>query len=83
MSCAVPPRKPPSMRTRHSLRLPTLGCSLLLAVALPSRDAEAVPPGFLDHPIAAGEWNQAVGITFDASGRGYVWADSIDRCNCS
>jgi len=61
------------MRARHALRLPTTLCSVLLLLALPAHQAAAVPPGFLDRPIAPGEWNQAVGITFDANGRGYVW----------
>ena len=31
-----------------------------------------VPPGFTDEVVSA-SWNQAVGVTFDASGRAYVW----------
>jgi PKD repeat protein len=32
----------------------------------------AIPPGFVEEPIAGG-WNAVVGITFDATGRMFAW----------
>ncbi|MEK6677094.1 MAG: PQQ-dependent sugar dehydrogenase [Planctomycetota bacterium] len=41
--------------------------SFLLSTA-----ASALPPNFVDQPVAD-NWNQAVGLTFDSSGRLIVW----------
>ena len=41
-----------------------------------SLSAATVPPGFAETVIAgpsSGNWNQAVGMTFESNGRMYVW----------
>ena len=44
-----------------------------LALAFTCMSLQAAPPtGFVETDIAGG-WNQAVGITFDANGRTFVW----------
>ena len=45
--------------------------SLALALSL-SVPVFALPPGFVQTPVP-GVWNQAVGMTFDATGRMFVW----------
>jgi cysteine-rich repeat protein len=46
----------------------------LAALAVPVRSAEpaSLPPGFVETTVAGG-WNEAVGMTFSADGRLFVW----------
>jgi PKD repeat protein len=48
-----------------------LGLALLLATVL-ARPAAALPPGFTLEAVGS-NWNEAVGMTFAADGRMYVW----------
>ncbi len=45
-------------------------CGLLMGLS--AYHAMALPPGFIDFPIAD-NWNQAVGLTFASDGRMFVW----------
>ena len=44
----------------------------LAAFVLASSAALALPPGFVEAPVAGG-WNAVVGVTFDANGTMYAW----------
>jgi glucose/arabinose dehydrogenase len=53
------------------MRIRSVVClSAALACGMPA--VADVPPGFVDQ-IVVGGWNQAVGVTFDASGKAFVW----------
>ena len=45
---------------------------LVLTVSIAVSTASALPPGFVEEPVA-GVWNAVVGVTFDANGTMYAW----------
>ena len=49
---------------------------IVLLVAIASTTAvQALPQNFASEEVG-GDWNQAVGLTFDAAGRAFVWEKS-------
>src|SRR5437867_7578049 len=58
-------------RFRHHA---SLLCSFLFLIALlpSSLNSATLPSGFSEQDIG-GTWNEAVGLTFDETGRMYVW----------
>lgn len=49
-----------------------LAAALAVAASVSPTAAATWPPGLIEVPVAGG-WNQAVGLTFDAGGRMFVW----------
>jgi len=56
---------------------PVVAAFLLLCLGVSGMRASTVPPGFTETPVlgpySGGLWDRAVGVTFDSSGRMFVW----------
>ncbi len=66
---------PVSRAGRRFYNLSTLASFVLLASVL-CLNAASLPAGFTETPVpgpSAGNWNEAVGITFNPAGRMFVW----------